>query len=128
VLQNSISISSSISKSISNNKDGVSGEEKKQKHKYGEYNHILLTDDELSKLNAEYGEEKTQKAITYLDEYIEMKGTKYKSHYLAIKKWVVGAVNEKKSKPKQTAQDYTSRDYSKTEVNGLFDDLEDIEL
>ena len=110
------------------NKDGVVGEEKKKKHKYGEYKHILLTDDELSKLNVEYGEGKTQKAITYLDEYIEMKGTKYKSHYLAIKKWVVDVVNEKKGKPKQTAQNYTNRDYSKADLNGLFYNLEDVEL
>ena len=55
-----------------------------------------------------------------------MKGYKYKSHYLAIKKWVVDAVNEKKTK--QTIKDYNNRDYSKTDINGLFDNLEDIEL
>lgn len=103
VLQNSISISNS--KSISNyniNKDRVVGEEKKLKHKYGEYNKVLLTDEELEKLNTEFGEEKTQKAITYLDEYIEMKGAKYKSHYLAMRKWVFNAVEEKEQKSAKT--------------------------
>lgn len=103
VLQNSISISNS--KSISNyniNKDRVVGEEKKLKHKYGEYNRVLLTDEELEKLNTEFGEEKTQKAITYLDEYIEMKGAKYKSHYLAMRKWVFNAVEEKEQKSAKT--------------------------
>ena len=93
------------SKSISNyniNKDGVVGEEKKLKHKYGEYNKVLLTDEELEKLNTEFGEEKTQKAITYLDEYIEMKGAKYKSHYLAMRKWVFNAVEEKEQKSAKT--------------------------
>lgn len=98
-------LSISNSNTISNyniNKDGVVGEEKKLKHKYGEYNKVLLTDEELEKLNAEFGEEKTQKAITYLDEYIEMKGAKYKSHYLAMRKWVFNAVEEKEQKSAKT--------------------------
>lgn len=103
VLQNSISISNSKSISSSkSNEDGVVGEEKKSKHKYGEFKRVLLTDEELEKLNKEFGEEKTQKAITYLDEYIEMKGAKYKSHYLAMRKWVFNAVEEKEQKSAKT--------------------------
>lgn len=67
------------------------------KHKYGEYKHVLLKDEELQALKRDYSN--WEELITYLDEYIEMKGTKYKSHYLAIRKWVVDAVN-KKSKSK----------------------------
>lgn len=63
---------------------------KPSKHKYGEYQHVLLTDDEYNKLYQDYSNAKA--LITYLDEYIEMKGYKAKSHYLAIKKWVVDAV------------------------------------
>lgn len=103
VLQNSISISNSKSISSSkSNEDGVVGEEKKSKHKYGEFKRVFLTDEELEKLNKEFGEEKTQKAITYLDEYIEMKGAKYKSHYLAMRKWVFNAVEEKEQKSAKT--------------------------
>lgn len=65
------------------------------KHKYGEYQHVLLKENELDKLNNEFGTELTQACITFLDEYIEMKGYKAKSHYLCIKKWVVEAVKEK---------------------------------
>lgn len=68
------------------------------KHKYGEYKQVLLADQELEKLNKEYGEEETKEAIKYLDEYIEMKGAKYKSHYLALRKWVYDALKDKKSK------------------------------
>lgn len=100
------------------NRDRVVGEEKKEKHKYGEYKHILLTDNELNKLNAEYGEEKTQKAITYLDEYIEMKGAKYKSHYLALKKWVFEALKEKADKSKKSAQPKSMWD----KMNEVFDE------
>lgn len=70
-----------------------------KKNKYGEYGHILLTNDEFEKLNNTY--QNTDELIQHLDEYIEMKGTKYKSHYLAIKKWVVNAVEEQKNKIKK---------------------------
>lgn len=65
------------------------------KHKYGTYNNVLLTEDEYQKLvSIADGEQ----AIQYMSEYLEMKGVKYKSHYLAIKKWVFDAIREKKQK------------------------------
>ena len=71
---------------------------KPPKHKKGEYGNVLLTDNEEEKLIDEYGVDMTVKAITFLDEYIEMKGYKAKSHYLAIRKWVVDAVKEREPK------------------------------
>ena len=68
--------------------------QKNQKHKFGEYQNVLLSDEELQKLKNEYGDEKTIKAIKLFSELIEMKGYKYKSHYLAMKKWVFKAVEE----------------------------------
>jgi uncharacterized protein YdaU (DUF1376 family) len=62
------------------------GIDKKIKHKYGEYKNVLLTDDEYKKLNDKFGFF-TQDHIKSLDEGIELKGYKYKSHYLAILKW-----------------------------------------
>jgi hypothetical protein len=76
---------------------------KEPKHKYGEYQHVMLTDTERNKLMDEYGEAETTEAIKYLDEYIEMKGYKAKSHYLAIRKWVFDAVNREK-KPQTLAE------------------------
>lgn len=81
---------------------------KETKHTYGEYKHVKLTDTDLTKLNSDYGEEMTKQLITFLDEYIEMKGYKAKNHYLAIKKWVVDAVKErerKSYKPNTKAQE-----------------------
>lgn len=81
---------------------------KANKHKYGEYKNVLLKDEELQTLKEEY--RNWEELITYLDEYIEMKGYKAKSHYLAIRKWVVDAVN--KNKPKQTNyNNYEQRNY-----------------
>lgn len=73
-------------------KDNI--ESKETKHTYGVYKHVKLTDSELEKLKAEYSN--ADELITFLDEYIEMKGYKAKSHYLAIRKWVKDAVKEKK--------------------------------
>lgn len=75
---------------------------KASKHKYGEYKNVLLKDEELQKLKDEY--ENWEKLIRYLDEYIEMKGYKAKSHYLCIKKWVVDAL-KRQNKPKNTAME-----------------------
>ena len=77
---------------VSNNSDEKKA--KNIKHKYGEYKHVMLKDEELKKLQNEYPN--YQELITYLDEYIEMKGYKAKNHYLAIKKWVVSAVEQNK--------------------------------
>ena len=66
--------------------------EKESKHKYGKYKNVLLTDKELQSLKSDY--DNSDELIKYLDEYIEMKGYKAKSHYLCIKKWVVKAVKQ----------------------------------
>lgn len=68
----------------------------KVKHKRGEYGHVLLTDQELEKLTGEYGTSLTTDAVRYLDEYVEMKGYKHKSSYLAIRKWVIDAAKRER--------------------------------
>ena len=65
---------------------------KEKKIRFGEYQHVLLKQSEYDKLIAEFLN--AEELIKYLDEYIEMKGYKANSHYLAIRKWVVNAVNE----------------------------------
>ena len=67
------------------------------KHKYGEFKHVLLTDEERDRLFKDKGEELTLKAIKKLDEYIEETGRKYKNHNLTLRRWVFDAINEKKS-------------------------------
>ena len=70
---------------------GKETKEKKQskvnkvKKKYGEYQHILLTDEEYKKLKDKVDDR--DKWIKKVDEGIALKGYKYKSHYLAILKW-----------------------------------------
>jgi hypothetical protein len=95
-------VKDSIEECISDEPINAPAPKKPTKHKRGEYSHVLLTDDQEAKLIDEYGEILTLKAITYLDEYIEMKGYKAKNHYLCIKKWVIDAVRERL--PKEQGQ------------------------
>lgn len=67
---------------IDKNKKNIS---KPQKHKHGEYNNVLLTDDEYQKLKNEYPD--IEERIERLSEYIASTGKKYKSHYATIRAW-----------------------------------------
>ena len=74
---------------------------KPAKHKHGEFQKVLLTDAEFEKLADDFGSDLRDKAISFLDAYIEEKGYKSKSHNLAIRRWVIDAVKENEAKPKR---------------------------
>lgn len=74
------------------------------KHKYGEYQHVLLTDDQYEKLVKDYGEDLVKAGIKMVDEQVQLKGTKYKDHNLAIRKWGIDAAREPKAPPGKTRQ------------------------
>jgi hypothetical protein len=90
--------------------DVISSTRTEKKHTYGEYKHVKLKDSERQKLIDEYGQDMSDACITFLDEYCEMTGKKYKSHYLAIRRWVVDAVKEKRAKTNKVA-DKLSQSY-----------------
>lgn len=58
---------------------------KPNKHKYGEYNNVLLTDAEMEKLKGEYPD--WQDRIERLSSYVASTGKTYKSHYATIRNW-----------------------------------------
>ncbi|TET97712.1 MAG: DUF1376 domain-containing protein [Candidatus Stahlbacteria bacterium] len=58
-----------------------------KKHKYGEYNHVRLTDKQFKKLEEDYGSIHLKELIVKLDEGIEIHGYRYKNHNLTIRKW-----------------------------------------
>ena len=62
--------------------------DKPQKHKHGEYKHVLLTDDEYSRLKDEYGPATADQYIKTVDEYCEMKGKSYQNYNLAIRNFM----------------------------------------
>lgn len=65
----------------------LSNPKKPTKHKYGEYHHVLLDDNQYERLKKLYGDS-LDEHIRILDEYIETSGKKYKNHSLVIQKWV----------------------------------------
>ena len=92
------------------------------KHQHGEYKKVLLTDDELEKLKSEFGESRTNDAIKYLDEYIADKGYQSKCHYLAMRRWVFDALDERKGK-KPDNRLGTFGDYKQTSTDDEWDEL-----
>jgi len=76
------------------------------KHKYGEYNNVLLTDEELKKLKTEYSD--YEERIERLSSYVASTGKKYKSHYATIRNW---ARKDNEVKPiRQTYKQQTKAD------------------
>lgn len=98
-------------------KDGVSKdklskvkESKVIKNTYGEYKNVKLTEKEYLKLSADF--KNIDNIIKFFDEYIEEKGYKSKSHNLAIRRWVVKAVEEN-----------NQRNSRKNNNNNIFDEI-----
>lgn len=63
------------------------------KESFGEFENVLLSEQELSKLKSRFGEE-SDKYIERLSNYIASSGKRYKSHYATILTW---AEKDKKS-------------------------------
>lgn len=55
------------------------------KHHYGEYNNVLLTDEEFQKLKEQFSD--IDERIDNLSGYIASTGKTYKSHYATIRNW-----------------------------------------
>ena len=81
-IKNDTDNNTSINNTFNNKKDVYT-----HKHKYGEYQHVLLTDKEHTHLLELYGSS-LDEHIKILDEYIETSGKSYKNHSLVLQKWV----------------------------------------
>jgi Asp-tRNA(Asn)/Glu-tRNA(Gln) amidotransferase C subunit len=66
--------------------EGRKGSAREPKTTHGKFNHVLLTSSELESLKTDFTN--SEDLITRLDEYIQMKGTKYLDHNLTIRNWV----------------------------------------
>ena len=70
---------------VSIGKDNIYISQKTKKLKFGEFQHVLLTDEEHKKLVEDYGEKTAALYIKKVDEYCEQSGKKYKNYNLAIR-------------------------------------------
>ena len=76
---------------------------KPTKLNFGEEGKVLLTAEEHQKLEAQLGAEKLESCISLLNDFVgSKKKDPYASHYHAIKKWVVDAVEAKKGNQAKT--------------------------
>lgn len=73
-----------------NEPDGSAAEQKSKpvRHKYGEYNHVLLTDEQYSKLIDDYSETTVKEYIRKVDEYCQQYGKSYNDYNLTIRNWI----------------------------------------
>lgn len=76
-----------IDKEIKNNNKPI-------RHKYGEYNNVLLSDEDMEKLKKEFPDD-YEKRIENLSSYMKSTGKSYKDHLATIRNWA-----RKESKPK----------------------------
>lgn len=71
------------------NKIKINNDNKDIKHKYGEYNHVLLTDSQMISVVEKLGDHKTKYMIKVMDEAIEEKGNIWhiSNFAMALLKW-----------------------------------------
>lgn len=64
----------------------TNNEKKKERHRYGQYQNVLLTDEEHEKLMAEFPSDYEQR-VDRLSEYMASTGKSYKNHLITIRCW-----------------------------------------
>ena len=67
-------------------KEKINKKEKAPKHKYGQYQNVLLSDDELEKLKTEFPVD-WEERIERVSEYCASKGATYKNYLATIRNW-----------------------------------------
>lgn len=87
---------------IKKSKEKKSKEE--SKHAHGQHNNVLLTNDEYKKLTERFTD--YAERIDYFSNRLEIKGYKYKSHYLAILEWA----KKDKEANKSAERSYDTKD------------------
>lgn len=104
------------------NSDVKKQKKKQTKHKYGEYNNVLLTDEELVKLKEKVPN--WQDFIERLSGYIASTGKRYKSHYVTMLNWYRRDGQRQQSRQTQQIQQETRVmcEYN----NGITNDLDDL--
>ena len=83
--QYSIDKNSIDKSSIVEDSDESPKQKKPTKHKYGEYNNVLLNDEELDKLKTEFSD--WEQRIERLSSYMASTGKSYKNHLATIRNW-----------------------------------------
>lgn len=81
------------------------------RHKYGEYKHVSLSDDQYSSLVKDFGEVKVKDYIRRVDEYCEQHGKDYKNYALTVRNWI----------RRDNKQNGNNRNYAESKGNSFAD-------
>ncbi len=85
----------------------IKDKKKETRHKYGEYNNVLLSDADYEKLISEFPYDYAER-IERLSEYIASTGKSYKSHLATIRSWA----KKDKANTVQKIQNNQKNDYA----------------
>lgn len=83
------------------NAAGTNADSKPARHKYGQYQNVLLSDEDYAKLQAEFPDDFMER-IERLSEYIASSGKKYKDHLATIRSWARKDANRRPEKQTYT--------------------------
>lgn len=87
------------------------GKVRLDKNNYGEFENVLLTEEEYLKLETLYNKENADALIEELSSYIESSGKKYKSHYATLLNWAKRKmqehVNRQRNLPNKSTADFS---------------------
>lgn len=86
---------------------------KSPRHKHGEYQNVLLSDDDLEKLKAEFHADWDQR-IQRLSEYMASSGKSYKNHLATIRNWA------RRDKPAEKAAAKSAGEQDMTDLDKYF--------
>ena len=112
----------------------VKGKEEKEtrareKHKYGQYGNVLLSDDDMQALQTEFPAD-YQSRIEQLSAYVASTGKSYKNHLATLRNWArrdaekkASAYGGKQTKFQNYPQEYGMSDFERAAMQKRLEDL-----
>ena len=103
--KNSIDKSSVVEGSVDEDATDINVGHKPTRHKYGAYKNVLLTDEDMAKLQEEFPMDWPGR-IERLSEYMASTGKKYKNHLATIRNWAKRDVAQKPTKAAKSSNPF----------------------
>lgn len=106
-VNDNVNVNENVNENVNGSPNGDTLEKslRETKHKYGEYQHVRLTDAQYKNLVGKFGEDLVTIAIRVLDEYIQTSGKSYKDHNLVLQKWPIERAREEQRKRQNASGD-----------------------
>lgn len=96
-------------KSLNKNEKNEKNDKEYIRHRHGEYQNVLLSDEDLEKLKAEIPEGTLTKLIEELSSYMASTGKTYKSHLATLRNWARRRKEDTNKKPVEKFGEFQSK-------------------